>query len=97
MDVAAIRRYVNDNPDGILIRMVDGTEYPVPHRDWVWFTPTILPHEDKPSRPSNTSFWIAHEGYGKLINALLVKELVPLAAKKNGNGSHGGGRKRKSK
>ncbi|HYE61326.1 MAG TPA: hypothetical protein VD997_04965 [Phycisphaerales bacterium] len=78
MDVAAIRRFVYEHPQGVVIRMIDGTEYQIPHRDWVWFTPAIRPDEEKPSNPSKTSFYIAFEGYPKMINALLVKEVYPM-------------------
>ena len=90
MELEAIRKYMQDHPDGMKIRMADGTTYDIPHRDWVSFGPpqkTITGKE----MIKGTSFMIFEEaGVGmtamKLLNALLVIELSPLT--KNGNGHH---------
>ena len=39
MDVKAIRDFVQSCPSGVLIRMIDRTEYRLPHRDYIWFMP----------------------------------------------------------
>lgn len=90
MELEAIRKFMQDHPDGMTIRMADGTKYDIPHRDWVSFGPpqkTITGKE----MIKGTSFMIFEEaGVGmtamKLLNALLVVELSPLT--KNGNGHH---------
>ena len=80
MNIAAIREFVNDNPNGVLIRMIDGTEYEIPHRDYVWFTPS----SGRQGTMFATSFYVAYKGVGRLVNALLIAEVLPL--KKNGHG-----------
>lgn len=86
MELRAIREFVNDHPEGVVIRMVNGMEYEVPHRDYVWFVPG---GEGKASR-AGTSFYVSHDEVGRLVNAMLVSEIVPM--KRNGNGkSHGKG------
>ena len=77
MDIRAIREFVNDHPSGVKIRMIDGTEYVVPYRDWVWFTPTGNSPDSRTVRVG-TSFFVSVDSVGRLINALLVKEVVPL-------------------
>lgn len=89
MELKAIREFVNDHPEGVIIRMVNGMEYEIPHRDYVWFVPTGGT-DGKASRVA-TSFYISHDEVGRLVNALLVAEIVPM--KRNGK-SHGGGRKK---
>lgn len=80
MNIIAIREFVNDHPQGVVIRMVDGREYTIPHRDYVWFTPS----SGKLGAAFATSFYVAHEGVGRLVNAFLVAEVQPL--KVNGHG-----------
>lgn len=89
MELKAIREFVNDHPEGVVIRMVNGTEYEIPHRDYVWFVPAGG-SDGKPSRAA-TSFYISHDEVGRLVNALLVSEIVPM--KRNGK-SQSGGRKK---
>jgi hypothetical protein len=80
MDIASIREFVNDHLNGVLIRMVDGTEYKNPHRDYVWFTPS----SGKAGSRFAPSFYIDRGGVGRLVNAPLVAQVVPL--KSNGHG-----------
>lgn len=95
MELEAIRKYMQDHPEGMRIRMADGTKYDIPHRDWVSFGPpqkTITGKEIV----KGTSFLIFEEaGVGvtsmKLLNAPLVVELLPLT--KNGGASKGKRRK----
>lgn len=84
MDLAAVRRVVNENPEGVIIRMIDGTEYRLPHRDYITLGPP--PEERSRRSPHATSFhvWSREESVAHLVNALLVKEIVPLGG--NGNG-----------
>lgn len=101
MDIRAVREFINTHPDGVTLRMVDGTEYRVPHRDWVWATPPTRSSTGKNVQFA-TSFYLAVDGVGRLVNALLVSEVVPMsrgnAAGSNGNGHRGkGGKKGKSK
>ena len=94
MDARAMKEYVNDHPEGVLIRMVDGREFAVPHRDFIWFTPSYGQPETKVGRYS-TAFYVAHEGVGRMLNALLVAEVAPL--KPRGNGRKPSARKPKPK
>lgn len=77
MDIRALKEYISDHPEGVLIRMVDGTVYPVPHRDYVWFTPAADAPANRGTRLA-TSFYVSVEGVGKLVNALLVADVGPL-------------------
>lgn len=77
MEIRAIREFISTHPAGVTIRMVDGTEYAIPHRDWVWFTPATEMSESKVGRFA-TSFYVSVNGVGRLINALLVAEVVPI-------------------
>ncbi len=94
MDLKAIRDDVNNHPGGVSIRMIDGTVYRAPHRDYIWLGP---PPEERGMRgPHSTSFIVHTEGNEmRLINALLVAEITKL--KRNGNGHGGTGKKRKPK
>jgi hypothetical protein len=76
MDIKAIREFINRHPEGVVIHMVDGSTYDIPHRDWVWFTPATDMSEAKVGRFS-TSFYVAVDGVGSLVNALLVTKVVP--------------------
>jgi hypothetical protein len=84
MDPRALKEFVNTHPDGVVIRMIDGTEYEIPHRDFIWFTPGFLQPESRVGRLS-TCFYVSHEGVGRLVNALLVAEVVPMKGR-NGKG-----------
>jgi hypothetical protein len=88
MDLASLQRVVRDNPKGVLIRMVDGTTYRVPHRDYITLGPP--PGERSLRGPHATSFLVWDGEAHALVNALLVAKVTPL--KSNGNG-HGHGRK----
>ena len=87
MEARALKAFVNDHPNGVVIRMVDGREYQVPHRDFVWFTPGFGESDGRTNRLS-TSFYVAEEGVGRLVNALLVAEVVPMNGGAHGNGAH---------
>lgn len=93
MDTRAVRTFINDHPDGVIIRMIDGTVFEVPHRDYVWFTPAFGEPESRVGRLS-TSFWLHdHErDETRLVNALLVRDISPL--KRIGHGRKGSGRKK---
>lgn len=85
MDCKALRIFVEDHPQGVVIEMIDGTRYRVPHRDFIWFTPAYGRAESRVGRLA-TSFWL-HDGERdetRLVNAMLVKDVAPLPS--NGNG-----------
>lgn len=86
MELRTLKEYVSDHPDGVCIRMVDGTVYPSPHRDSIWFTPGS--EATRWTRVA-TSFFVYVDGVVKLVNALLVAEASPMST----NG-HGKGRKK---
>lgn len=85
MDTAALRTFVNEHPEGVVIRMVDGKMYRIPHRDYIWFTPSFGQPESKVGRYS-TAFWLfdVDEETNRLVNSMLVLDVSPL--KKNGHG-----------
>jgi len=96
MDARVLKQFVNDHPEGVRIRMVDGTEYVVPHRDFIWFTPAYGLSDAKAGRFA-TCFYVAEEGIGRLVNAGLVTEVVPLRGPDgngNGHGKSGRGKKK---
>ena len=78
MDLAAIRQFVNDHPHGVTVRMIDGTEHRAPHRDFVNFGP--VPERRSARSPHATSFFVWKDNVAHLVNALLVKEVVPMRA-----------------
>lgn len=92
MDLESIRSFVREHPEGVRLRMVDGREFDIPHRDYVTFGP---PRDTPVSRRGAhaTSFLLWVEDDFRLINALLVAEMVPLKANGNGHaaGESGGG------
>lgn len=79
MDVNALRDFVNENPDGFEIVMIDGTRYRLPHRDYIWFTPSAPARSGPPKRLA-TSFWLhdPERDEPRLVHAVLVKEILPL-------------------
>lgn len=93
MDLKALRDFIGDHPHGVRIHMVDGTVYRVPHRDYVWFTPSAGP--DPRGARAGTAFWLhdPDRDATRLVNAMLVKEVVPM----NGNGKAHGRTKRARK
>lgn len=46
MELDAIRKFVQDHPDVVPIRMVDGRTHPIPHRDWIAFGPPAITLSD---------------------------------------------------
>jgi hypothetical protein len=96
MDAEALRTYVNEHPEGVVIRMVDGKVYRIPHRDYVWFTPSFGQPESRVGRYS-TAFWLhdIEEATNRLVNAMLVRDVTPL--KKNGRRRASSGRRPRRK
>jgi hypothetical protein len=94
LDIKALREFVNEHPNGVVIRMVDGTEYRLPHRDYAWFTPGAGSPGGSGSRFA-TAFWLhdPDKDETRLVNAMLVREVAPLHA----GGSNGRGKNRRSK
>lgn len=77
MDTKTLKEFVNAHPDGVVIRLIDGTRYEIPHRDFIWFTPMFGDSEGRGGRYA-TSFWISHDSSFKMVNALLVADVTPL-------------------
>jgi hypothetical protein len=80
MDLETIRQGVENHPEGVRIIMIDGTRYDVPHRDFIALGPGIDAGLSPRRAASRTTFTL-HEVGGvplQLINAMLVKEVVPL-------------------
>lgn len=95
MDLESLREFVQAHADGVKLRMVDGTEYLVPHRDYVSFGPPTS--ETTGRRVTRTSFILydIRENFRmRLLNALLVASVEPYGT--NGSGKPGG-RSRKKK
>ncbi|CAG0948599.1 hypothetical protein PHYC_00041 [Phycisphaerales bacterium] len=97
MELEAIRKFVQDHPDGVVIRMIDGTRLVVPHRDFISFgAPKEMLSGKQATR--GTSFVFFETGdvpSMRPINAMLVAEVMPL--ERNGNGKHGKGRSKKNR
>lgn len=98
MNVEAIRSFMDGHPDGIVVEMVDGKQFKIPHRDYVSFGPP----RDVPgaNRGRYATAFIVYDIDDdlrmRMLNALLVKELHALE-RRNGNGSHKKGPRKKSK
>lgn len=92
MDTRKLRTCIEDNPAGVEIRMVNGTVYRTPHRNFIWFTPAYGQPESRVGRMA-TSFWLhdAQRDETRLVNSLLVAEVIPLSS--NGGGCRGKSRK----
>lgn len=91
MDLEAIRQAVDDSPYGIRIRMIDGKQYDIPHRDYISLGPK---HGESVRRAAlRTSFIVyeVDESPFRILNALLVAHVEPL--KRNGKSTRGGRRK----
>lgn len=77
MDAKMLREFVGGHPRGVVIKMIDGTRYTVPHRDFIQFpSPAGAAESRVPRFP--TAFAVYHEESFRLVNALLVAEVVPL-------------------
>lgn len=85
MDLKAFKDFVDKHPSGVLVRLIDGTEYKVPHRDCFSFNPFA----EEPERRRNyfsSAFILWKDETPRLLNTLLVKEVRPLPGARNGNG-----------
>lgn len=94
MDLEAIRKFVQDHPDGVVLRMIDGTKYKIPHRDYISFGAPKKTLSGK-EIVTGTSFILYETGEVasmRLLNAMLVAEVLPLGK----NGSSSKGKRRKS-
>jgi len=87
MDLTALRKIVQDHPEGVVIRLVDGTKYEVPHRDFISLGP---PPEMRSPRSAHATSFLIWDGEGmRLVNALVVAEVVPIQQNgKNGKNGH---------
>jgi hypothetical protein len=97
MNVEAIRHFMDEHPDGIVVRMVDGSEFKIPHRDYVSFGPP----RDTPAanRGRYATAFIVYDIDDdlrmRMVNALLVKDLQAWERGKNGSSRSGGRKKSK--
>lgn len=55
MDLESIRQFVQENPEGVRVRMIDGRVYEIPHRDYITLGPPRAGSEARRS-PHATSF-----------------------------------------
>ncbi len=96
MEIERIRKFVHEHPSRGVMRMVGGTEYRIPHRDSMTFGP-LRGKSTGEMVAVGTSF-LVFDGDGlesmKLVNALLVSEVVPLKA--DGRVRRGGGMSKKT-
>ena len=92
MNAKVLQDFVMDHPEGVRIRMIDGTQNDILHRDYIWFTPAYGKASERAGRYA-TSFWIHDkaEDRARLVNALMVADVLPLSSA--GNGSEGKPRK----
>lgn len=86
MDTKALREFVAVHPRGVIIKMVHGAQDTIRHRDFIQFTPVSGLPESRALR-ATTVFAVYHEESFRLINALLVAEVVPI----QGAGGNAGG------
>ncbi len=93
MDVRALKKFVEDHPEGVRIRMVDGREFKVPHRDYVSFNPGPDSPEGRRA-PYGTAFFVWKDEVPHLLNDLLVEEVTGLRAGRNGSNGRRRGRGR---
>jgi len=94
MDAKTLREFVSDHPEGVIIRMIDGREYTIPHRDFVWFGPDYGKSEARAGRYA-TTFGVYEDEAFRLVNVMLVAEVMSLKDKQNGNGHGKSGRGKK--
>jgi hypothetical protein len=94
VDLNSLKDFVNNHPEGVRIRMADGTKYTVPHRDYIWFTPGYGQSEARVGRFA-TSFYVSDKGVARLVNALLVAEVMPLPSNGHGKSGKRGDRKKR--
>jgi hypothetical protein len=91
MELEKIRKFVHEHPEGVVIHMVNGTTYTIPHRDYITFGP--LRETSKGEQVAAGTTFMVFEGpgleYMKLVNAMLVAE---VSVQKSGG--KGKGRKR---
>ncbi len=93
MDLASLQKFVKEHPEGVVIRLVDGTEFHVPHRDYISLGP---PPSERPARSVHATSFLVWDGEGmRLVNALVVADVAPLEPKRNGNGHGKSGRGKK--
>jgi len=85
MEIRRIRQFVHDHPEGVKIAMVNGVEYILPHRDYITFSPEEA-GTGTPTR-AGTSFYIWQNDELRLVNALLVSEIMPFKPRSNGHKS----------
>ncbi len=97
MDLESIRQFVQQNPEGVVVRMVDGRVYEIPHRDYITFGPERTTASARRG-PHATTFIVWEGDAFFLVNALLVAEVSALKANGNGHkkGPPGKGRTKKS-
>jgi hypothetical protein len=91
MDIESIRQVVEANPQGVRIVMIDGTKLDIPHRDFISLGPGTDSGLSARRVAARTTFTV-YEVNGipmRIVNAMLVKEVVPLLS-----GGKGKGRKR---
>lgn len=93
MELESIRKFVQDHPDGVRIRMIDGKVFDIPHRDWISFGPPAKNLAGKDVL-RGTSFIVYEEAGGvhgmKLVNAMMVADVSPMKLNGNGHNGHGG-------
>src|SRR2546423_1287073 len=96
MDIEAIRQFLDEHPQGIRVRMIDGTEYRIPHRDYMALGPprNLAGGGRGRSATSFIVYDISDDLRLRLVNSLLVADVSPL--NRNGAGPHRG-RKKKSR
>lgn len=86
MDIESIRQIVDANPQGVRIVMIDGTKLEIPHRDFI----SLGPGTDaglSPRRVAAHTAFTVYEVNGvpmRIVNAMLVEEVLPLSGKGKG-------------
>lgn len=97
MELEAMRKFLQDHLEGVVIRLVNGERLVVPRRDVVSFgAPRELLRGRREVRGTSfLHFEIGEVASMRLVNAMLGAVVVPL--RRNGNGHRRRGKRSKSR
>mgnify|MGYP000629471505 CR=1 FL=1 len=79
MDAATLKTFVDEHPEGVAIQMADGKVFRIPHRDFIWFVPSLGQRRSK-VRQYSPAFWLhdVDEETNRLVNSAFVRDVTPL-------------------
>ncbi len=91
MKASDVREFIETHPEGVTIRMIDGSKYKVPNREWVWLIPPFGGSRSRFGKYA-TLFGVYHDDALRWVDSSLVDDIVPL--EKNKRGKKPGGRRK---